>query len=90
MANFDHTSILFNIKCKSFIASNKRCPQLPVASRLIFRKYNFEKTHCLLSNIDWNVLLLPNLYTHILLQHFIDVCYNVIRVTVPTTHPRIS
>ena len=66
VANSDHTSILFNIKCKTFIVSNKRCPQLLVASRFIFSECNFEKAHCLLSNIDWDALLLPNLSTDIL------------------------
>ena len=42
MTNSDHTFILFNIKFKSFIVSNKRCLQLPVASRFIFTKCNFE------------------------------------------------
>ena len=90
VANSDHTSILFNIKCTLLIVSNKRCPQFSVASHFIFSKCNFEKAHCLLSYIDWNALLLPNLSTDILLQRSMDVCYNVIRVTVPTTHPRIS
>ena len=90
VANSNHTSILFNINCKSFIVSNKFCPQLPVASRFIFSKCKFEKAHYLLSNIDWNALLLPNLSTDILLQRFLDVSYNVIRATVPTTHLSIS
>ena len=68
VANSDHTSTLFNIKCKLFIVSNKRCPQLPVASRFIFSKCNFEKAHCPFSNIDWNALLLLNLSIDILLH----------------------
>ena len=44
VANSDYTYILFNIKCKSFIVLNKRCSQLPAASRFIFSKCNFEKT----------------------------------------------
>ena len=89
-ANSDQTTILFKIKCKSFIVSNKLYPQLPVAYHFIFSKCNFEKAHFLLSYIDWDALLLPNLSTDILLQRFMDVWYKVIRVTVPTIHSCIS
>ena len=90
MANSDHTTILCKIEFKSFIACNKSCPQLPVVFRFIFSKCDFETARWLLSNIHGDAILLLNLSTDILLQRFLDVCYNVICVTVPTTHTYIS